>query len=111
MSDDLAITNLQDVIYSIMSLGLLTLHIHLPGCQSLKDKRSRLKPLLTRLHSEFNISVAEIDHQDMWQDAVIACAFVSNDNGFTQRSLCKVVDWLENSRLDIDLISEQLEIM
>jgi uncharacterized protein YlxP (DUF503 family) len=111
MSDDLAITNLQEVIYTIMSLGLLTLHIHLPGCQSLKDKRSRLKPLLARLHREFNISVAEIDHQDLWQDAVIACAIVSNDNGFTQRSLCKVVDWLENSRLDIDLINEHLEIM
>jgi len=111
MSDDLAITKLQVEIYTKMSLGLLTLHIHLPGCQSLKDKRSRLKPLLARLHREFNISVAEINHQDLWQDAVIACAFVSNDNGFTQQSLCKVVDWLENSRLDIDLISEQLEII
>ena len=94
-----------------MSLGLLTLHIHLPGCQSLKEKRSRLKPMLARLQREFNISIAEIDHQDIWQDTVIACAFVSNDNGFTQRSLFKVVDWLENSRLDIDLISEQIEIM
>ncbi|MFC2053716.1 DUF503 domain-containing protein [Chloroflexota bacterium] len=94
-----------------MSLGLLTLHIHLPGCQSLKEKRSRLKPMLARLQREFNISIAEIDHQDVWQDAVIACAFVSNDNSFTQRSLYKVVDWLENSRLDIDLISEQIEIM
>jgi uncharacterized protein YlxP (DUF503 family) len=44
-----------------MSLGLLTIHLHLPGCASLKEKRGRLKPLLTRLHREFNISAAEID--------------------------------------------------
>ncbi|OQY29775.1 MAG: hypothetical protein B6243_10930, partial [Anaerolineaceae bacterium 4572_5.2] len=39
-----------------MSLGLLTLHIQISGCSSLKEKRGRLKPLLARLHREFNVS-------------------------------------------------------
>ena len=94
-----------------MSLGLLTLHLYLPGCQSLKDKRKRLRPLIARLHREFNISVAEIDRLDMWNETVIACALISNDNGHTQRSLQKIPGWLEKNWRDVDLIAEQLEIM
>lgn len=94
-----------------MHLGLLTLHVYLPGCTSLKQKRSRLKPLIARLQREFNISVAEIDFQDAWQESIIACAFVSNDNGHTQRSLQKVVRWIETSWHDVDLINEHIEII
>jgi len=94
-----------------MHLGLLTLHIHLPGCKSLKQKRSRLKPLIARLQREFNISVAEVDYLDKWQDTIIACALVSNDNGHTQRSLQKIVYWIEAYWPDVDLINEQIEII
>jgi uncharacterized protein YlxP (DUF503 family) len=94
-----------------MSLGLLTLEIYIPGCQSLKEKRSRLKPLIARLHREFNISVAEIDYQDRWNETILACALVSNDNGYTQRALHKVIRWIENNWRDVDLIAEQLEIL
>lgn len=94
-----------------MHLGILTLHIHFPGCCSLKEKRSRLKPLLFRLHREFNISVAEIDLQDEWQNTIVACVLVSNDNGHTQRSLQKVAHWIENTWPDVDLVEDQLEII
>jgi uncharacterized protein len=94
-----------------MSLGLLTLEIYIPGCQSLKEKRGRLKPLIARLQREFNISVAEIDYQDRWNETILACALVSNDNGYTQRALQKVVRWIENNWRDVDLIAEQLEIL
>jgi uncharacterized protein YlxP (DUF503 family) len=94
-----------------MSLGLLILELHLPGCSSLKQKRSRLKPLLARLHREFNISVSEIDRQDIWQDAVIACAMVTSDHAQTQRSLQKVARWVEDTWPDVDLIGEKLEMI
>lgn len=94
-----------------MSIGLLTLHIHLPGCSSLKEKRSRLKPLLARLHKEFNISVAEMDHLDAWGDSILACAFVSNDKRHTQRVLQRVIKWLENNWPDVDLVDEQIELI
>jgi len=94
-----------------VSLGLLTLHIHLPGCTSLKEKRRRIKPLLSRLHREFNISIAEMDDLDSWQEAVIACALISNHNGYTQRSLQKIVIWLEKNWPDVLLVSEHLEII
>ena len=94
-----------------MALGVLTIQINIPGCKSLKDKRSRLKPLLTRLHREFNISVAEIDHQDVWQSAVIACALVSNRTGHTQRALQNVLEWVENYWPDVTVIDDQIEII
>ena len=94
-----------------MSLGLLSLRIHLPGCSSLKEKRRRLKPLIARLHKEFNISVAEVDHQDVWQDAVIACALVSNDKNHTQRSLQEIVKWIDSRWLDVELVDDYLELL
>lgn len=94
-----------------MNIGLLTLHLNIPSCTSLKEKRRRLKPLLHRMHREFNISVAEIDYQDRWQEALIACTLVSNDHGHTQRSLQKVVGWLEQSWPDVTLLDDQLEII
>ena len=94
-----------------MSLGVLTLHIHLPGCTSLKEKRSRLKPLLARLQREFNISVSEVDYLDSWQQSLIACAFISNDNRFTQRSLQKIVGWIETRWPDIELVTENIELI
>ena len=94
-----------------MPLGLLTLHIHFPGCTSLKEKRSRLKPLLARLHREFNISVAELDLQDVWQDALIGCALVSNDPAHTRRALQQVVHWIETDWPDVEVVEEQIELI
>ena len=94
-----------------MPVGILTLHIRLPGCSSLKEKRSRLKPLLTRLHREFNISVAEVSHNDAWRDAVIACAMVSNNRVHLQSALGKVVFWVENNWPDVLVADDTLEII
>jgi uncharacterized protein YlxP (DUF503 family) len=94
-----------------MPLGLLTLQIYIPGCQSLKEKRSRLKPLLTRLHKEFNVSVAEMDHLDSWQSAIIACAMVNNDAGQISRSLQHISRWLEKNWPDIDIEDERIELV
>lgn len=94
-----------------MSLGLLTLHIKIPGCSSLKEKRSHLKPLLTHLHREFNISVAELDYQDHWQESLIGCCLLSNDLKHTQRSLSKIVKWIEARQPDLYIIQDQIEII
>ena len=91
--------------------GILTLHLHIPGCKSLKEKRSRLKPLLSRLHKEFNISVAEMDAHDVWQSAIIACAVVSNDKAQAQRTLQTVSAWVEQNWQDVTITDEEFEII
>jgi hypothetical protein len=94
-----------------MHIGILTLYLQIPGCTSLKEKRSRLKPLLARLHREFNISVAEMDNQDAWQKSTVICTMVSNDRGFTQRSLQTVSRWIEKSWPDLVLLENQIELL
>ncbi len=93
-----------------MVLGLLTLEVHLPGCSSLKEKRSRLKPLLARLHREFNVSTAEIGKNDAWQSATLACALVSNDPAFTQSALQKVLHWIQNEWPDVALVDDRIDL-
>jgi len=94
-----------------MHIGILTLYLQIPGCTSLKEKRSRLKPLLARLHREFNISVAEMDKHDAWQESTVVCTLASNDRGFTQRSLQSVSRWVETNWPDVVLLDNQIELL
>lgn len=94
-----------------MTIGILTLHFLLPGCTSLKEKRSHIKPLLARLHREFNISAAEVDRNDAWQESVIACALVSNEKAFTQRVLEKIVTYSEEHFPDLELLEHHVELL
>ena len=94
-----------------MSVGVLILSLRIPGCGSLKEKRGRLRPLLTKLRKEFNLSVAEVDDLDIWQSAVIACATVSNDPNQTRRVLQKVVTWVESNWRDLDVVDDQIELI
>jgi hypothetical protein len=62
-----------------MIVGVRSWELHLPASQSLKDKRRIVKSLKDRMHQKFGVSAAEVDHQDLWQRALIAAAVVSGD--------------------------------
>ena len=92
-------------------IATLTIHLHIPGCASLKEKRGYIKPLISRLHREFKLSVAEIDLQDKWQEAVIGCAMIGNDRGFLESALQNVARWVEGNWSDGDVIEQRIEIV
>jgi uncharacterized protein len=92
-------------------VGILSFHLHLPGCASLKEKRGRLKPLLARLHKEFNVSAAEMDLLDKWHESIIACAMVGNDKNHLQRSLQTVANWVAQNWLDITVVDYHIELL
>ena len=92
-------------------IGVLTLHLHIPACGSLKEKRGRLKPLLARLHRQFNVSAAEMDLQDKWQESVIACGMVGNDPAYLQSSLETVRKWAQANWPDGDVLDTKIELM
>lgn len=94
-----------------MKIAILTLHLRFPENHSLKAKRRLLKPLLARLHREFNVSAAEVGQQDAWKDALVACALVSNSEGHATRSLQKIAGWMERNWPNIYLIDEEIEII
>lgn len=94
-----------------MSIGVLTLQFHLPGCSSLKEKRGRLKPILSRLHREYNVAVAEMDLQDVWQSAVISCVTISSAADQNQRLLQQVIDFTEHNYPDVELVDHTIELL
>ncbi len=91
-------------------IASLILHLHLPACSSLKEKRGRIKPLMARLRREFNVSVAELDLQDKWQDAIIGCAMIGNERGHLESALQTVAKWVEGNWPDGMVVEEKIEV-
>jgi len=94
-----------------MHIGALSIELHIPGCSSLKQKRSRLKPLLIRLGKEFNVSAAEIDLNDLHRSAEIACVAVSNDPRHIQGMLESIPPWIERQRPDMQIVDYQISML
>jgi uncharacterized protein len=94
-----------------MPVGILNLCILLPGCKSLKEKRSRISPMIHRIHDRFNVSISEMDHQDLPGDTCISCALVSNDRILIENSLREVVKYLESHWPDETICKEEMEII
>lgn len=92
-------------------LATLTLHLHLPACSSLKEKRGRIKPLMNRLRREFNVSVAEMDLQDQWQEAILACGMVGTGRGHLEAALQAVARWVEGNWPDGMIVEEKIEVI
>jgi hypothetical protein len=77
-----------------MIIGTLTVRLALREAHSLKDKRHVIKGLKDRLRSKFNVSVAEVDHQDEWQRAQLGIAMVGTDSRYVNSVLSSVVEHL-----------------
>lgn len=67
-----------------MPVGVLTLEIQLPYAHSLKEKRAVLQKMRDRLRSRFNVAVAELDHQDVWQQATLGVASISDSQSLLE---------------------------
>ncbi|GAB4539295.1 MAG: DUF503 domain-containing protein [Anaerolineales bacterium] len=92
-------------------IAVLALHLRLPMCASLKEKRGRIQPLMARLRREFNISVAEMDKQDEWEESVIACAMIGGSAAVLQASMQSVEKWVEANWSHGDVWDTKIEIM
>jgi uncharacterized protein YlxP (DUF503 family) len=94
-----------------MTVGILSLTIHLPDCHSLKEKRRLVKPILARLHKEFNISVVEYDHLDAWQSCELLIACAASPGNHAELILERVIAFYENHWPDLPLTREIIEII
>src|SRR5579859_17581 len=93
-----------------MPVGLLTLELHIPDAQSLKDKRQVLRSLKDRLRRDFNVAVAELEHQDTWQRSVVGVVTISNEEKHVNEVLQKVLDEADGILGSI-LINQAVEII
>ncbi len=94
-----------------MVVGVCTIELQLPGNSSLKGKRAVLKSVMARVHNEFNVSIAEVGDNDRWQSAVLGVAAVSNDPAYAEGLLRRVVQWIEENRLDVTLEDYAIELV
>jgi hypothetical protein len=74
------------------AVGVLTLELRLEDSHSLKDKRHTVQSLKERLRNKFNVAVAEIEYQDLWQRAAVAAVTVSPDRAHAEKVLQSVED-------------------
>lgn len=94
-----------------MNVGVCTVNLRLPENLSLKGKRGVLKSIITRAANRFNISVAEVDNQDLWQLATLGICCVSNSQQHTNEVLSKAVDFIANSQFAVEILDYEIEIL
>jgi uncharacterized protein YlxP (DUF503 family) len=90
------------------SIGVLTLELKIEGAHSLKEKRHVVKSLKDRLRHKFNVAVAEIDYQDVWQHALVSAVTVSSSHVHAEAVL-QAVENEAASILGAALVSATLE--
>jgi uncharacterized protein len=79
-----------------MVVGLLSVELYIPGAQSLKEKRMVLRGVKDRLR-RFNVAVAEVEHQDLWQRAGLGIVTVSSSEPHADRELAAVLAEIERT--------------
>lgn len=93
-----------------MVIGLLSVELYIAESQSLKDKRMVVRRVKDRL-KKFNVSIAELDHQELWQRAALGIVAISNGRDHVDRELAAVVEEIERvepgrlTRSDIEFLA------
>lgn len=93
-----------------MFVGICTIRLRLQGNSSLKGKRRALRTITDRVKNKFNVSIAEVDHQDLWQRAELGVAIVSNDKGHAHSTLTAVVKFIDNMHV-AELFDYEIELL
>ena len=94
---------------SKIMVSLLTIKFSIPGCQSLKEKRSAIQPFITRARKEFNVSLSEVGLQDVWQSAWIGVVCVSNDSSHNSQVLQEVLRYTETNFPNLEIVEHHIE--
>lgn len=93
-----------------MTIGCLQAKLSIPEARSLKDKRMVLRSLKDRMLNKMNVSVAEVDHQDLWQSCVLAVVTVAAEKETVEQRLSDVSEFIR-SFPQIVLIDIMVEIL
>ena len=94
-----------------MNVGVCIIELRLAENSSLKDKRRVLKSIITRVRNKFNVSIAEVADQNLWQLATLGICCVSNNNRYTNEVLSKVISFVADSRFEVEVLNYKIEIL
>lgn len=91
-------------------VGLCTVELFIADSQSLKDKRQVLLSMKDRLQHKFNLSVAEVDGQDLWQKAVLALACIANDGRYVNQVLDQALNLIRSDPA-VEIVQSRVELL
>ena len=94
-----------------MNTGICKITLHIPGNQSLKDKRRVVKSIVAKLRNQYNVSAAEVDSYDLWQMATLGISYVSNSNQHVDEVMTKVIQFINNYYPETEIVSQEIEII
>ncbi len=94
-----------------MNTGVGIIKLHIPESQSLKDKRQVLKSVVAKLKNRFNISIAEVDDNDLWQVAMLGISCVSNNDKVVDETFTKIINFIENNYPEVEIVNQEIEIL
>ena len=94
-----------------MNVGVCRVRLRLPENGSLKGKRHVVKSITNRVRSKFNVAVAEVEDQDLWQLATLGFTCVSNHTPHVNEVISRVVNFIEDNVGDAELLDYEIEIL
>lgn len=92
-----------------MVVGLASIYIHIPESRSLKSKRRFIKRIKDKVKNRFNVSIAEVDHNDLWQRTTLGVSVATNEKQFANQVLSEVVDLISKEN-GVQILDYSIEL-
>ena len=93
-----------------MNVGVCRLELRLAENESLKGKRRVIQSIITRLQNRYNVSVAEIDNQGLWQLATLGITCVSNHRRHANETLSNVINFVAQTYPEVEMLGSEIEV-
>ncbi len=94
-----------------MNTGVGIIKLHIPESQSLKEKRQVVKSVIAKLQNRFNISIAEVADNDLWQVATLGISCVSNNDKIVDETFTKIINFVQSNYPELEIVNQELEIL
>lgn len=94
-----------------MNVGVCKLKLRLAENLSLKGKRQVIKPIIALIKNKYNVSIAEVEDQDLWQIATLGICFISNDSQYTDEVITSIINFINGGRFEVEIIEQEIEII
>ena len=94
-----------------MHVAVCRVSLRVPGNQSLKGKRQIARSIVSRVRNKFNVAIAEVEDNQLWQRLTLGIACVSNDGRHANEILSRVVTYIEQGREDVELLDYEVEMV
>ena len=94
-----------------MHVGVCHLSLKLHGNRSLKGKRQVARSIVCKVRARFNVSIAEVEDNELWQRLTLGICCVSNDGRYANETLSQVLRYIEDTRPDVEVLEYELEMV